>query len=89
VIVPVAVVPPSTPFTRHCTDGGAPITFAVSCTLVPAGMLAGAPEIETVGTPAEPVSATTARAGVRGKLLLASIASYVNESEPVKLPEGV
>ncbi len=75
VIVPVSVVPPSTPLTRHCTDGGSPVTVAVSWTLVPVSMLAGAPEIETVGTAGETVSVTAAAVGVRGNSLFASTAT--------------
>ena len=88
-IVPVAVAPPGTPFTYHCTDGGSPVTLAVSWTLVPVSMLAGAPEIETVGTAGEPVSTTVATEGVRGNSLFGSYATYVNVSEPAKAVEGV
>jgi hypothetical protein len=75
VTVPVCVVPPETPLTSHCTDGGSPVTDAVSWTLVPVSMLAGAPEIETVGTVGATVSVTAAALGVRGNSLLSSTAT--------------
>ena len=52
-----------------------PVTVAVSWTLVPTNMLAGAPEIETVGTAGETASVTVAVGGVCGNSLLASMAT--------------
>ena len=73
--VPDWVVPPTTPLTLQAGEGMPPVTVAVSWTLVAVYMLAGAPEIATVGTVGELVNVTVAVTGVCGNSLFASIAS--------------
>ena len=69
----------------HVTSGVSFFTTALSCTLEPATMLAGAPSIETLGwaLPAPTSIETVAMAGLSGKRLLGSAAENVKESGPV------
>ena len=81
-MMPLEIVPPTTPLTFHWTVGGSPTTVARSCTLVPATMCDGAPEIATEAVAPEVESVTVAAAGSRGNPLLASAAVYWKESGP-------
>ena len=81
--MPDEALPPGTPFTLHVTAGGSFVTVAASCPLVPASMLAGAPEIATDGTIELTETDTVAAAGERGKPLVESYATYENESGPL------
>ena len=80
------------PLALHATPGGSLLTVADSWTLVPAIMLAGAPEIATLGCGATLVwdggvlvtsMDTVAIAGLNGKGLLGSRAANVKLSAPM------
>ncbi len=88
VYLPSEVMAPA--LAPQVTVGESLTTFAESCTLEPACMLAGAPSIETAGWVEEVTSIeTVATCGLSGNLLAASAAENVKLSVPVNPAVGV